>query len=99
MLCDFRVVDLGVMTPCDKIIKTVLDERAGTYYHVQLLPPCRILACHQKKVYYMLLDIKFVSIKHPIMSDDLNQLKGAWQCLTFSSSYMYSFLNVVMVFS
>lgn len=24
-----RVVDLGVMTPCDKILNTALEERAG----------------------------------------------------------------------
>ena len=27
-----RVIDLGVMTPCNKIIKTALDEKAGTLH-------------------------------------------------------------------
>ena len=27
-----RVVDLGVMTPCDKILDTALEERAGWNY-------------------------------------------------------------------
>lgn len=26
---NFRVIDLGVMTPCEKIIKTAIDEKAG----------------------------------------------------------------------
>lgn len=25
----FRIIDLGVMTPCDKILKTARDENAG----------------------------------------------------------------------
>ena len=25
----FRIIDLGVMTPCDKILKTAQDENAG----------------------------------------------------------------------
>jgi cobalamin-dependent methionine synthase I len=25
----FRVIDLGVMTPCDKILSTAIKERAG----------------------------------------------------------------------
>ena len=25
----YRVIDLGVMTPCDKILDTALDEKAG----------------------------------------------------------------------
>ena len=25
----FRVIDLGVMTPCEKILQTAVDERAG----------------------------------------------------------------------
>jgi len=26
-----RVVDLGVMTPCDKILKSAIEEKAGEY--------------------------------------------------------------------
>ena len=25
-----RVIDLGVMTPCEKILKTAIDEKAGS---------------------------------------------------------------------
>lgn len=26
---NFRVIDLGIMTPCEKIIKTAIEEKAG----------------------------------------------------------------------
>ena len=29
MLLLYRVIDLGVMTPCDKILKTAIEEKAG----------------------------------------------------------------------
>ncbi|CAJ0940174.1 unnamed protein product [Ranitomeya imitator] len=28
---NFRVIDLGVMTPCDKILKSAIENKAGTY--------------------------------------------------------------------
>ena len=27
--CDSRVIDLGVMTPCEKILETAIKENAG----------------------------------------------------------------------
>ena len=34
----YRVIDLGVMTPCDRIINTALKEQAGiSYYYLGLL--------------------------------------------------------------
>jgi hypothetical protein len=40
-----RVVDLGVMTPCEKIIKAAIDERAGN------ATVCADFVCvHVKKV-------------------------------------------------
>ena len=29
VILSFRVVDLGVMTPCDKILKTAVEVKAG----------------------------------------------------------------------
>ncbi len=35
-----RVVDLGVMTPCEKIIKTAINENAGMYMHTRAPVEC-----------------------------------------------------------
>ena len=29
LICDCRVIDLGVMTPCEKILETAIKENAG----------------------------------------------------------------------
>ena len=33
----FRVIDLGVMTPCDKILKSAIEEKAGFYMITSIL--------------------------------------------------------------
>lgn len=40
---NFRVIDLGVMTPCEKIIKAALDEKAGRTFYC-LMNSCIILS-------------------------------------------------------
>ena len=32
-----RIIDLGVMTPCDKILKTALQENAGVHIYIRML--------------------------------------------------------------
>jgi 5-methyltetrahydrofolate--homocysteine methyltransferase len=35
---NYRVIDLGVMTPCDKILQTAIDEKAGLIIIIWLKP-------------------------------------------------------------
>ena len=45
---NYRVIDLGVMTPCEKIIATALEEKAGVCVCVCIVYTCvyvRVCVC------------------------------------------------------
>lgn len=42
---NFRVIDLGVMTPCDKILRAAVENRAGIEISLELLN-CLIFKSH-----------------------------------------------------
>lgn len=45
MFVHFRVIDLGVMTPCEKIIEAVIREKAGQFRMINdvIISPCLAL--------------------------------------------------------
>ena len=67
---NYRVVDLGVMTPCEKILQTAIDENAdviGEVFVIQLLKllldSCMKNSCNSRTLLYMYNLYKSVSIQ------------------------------------